>query len=136
MKTRRKNDSRRNARSESAARNADVSNAISPLIYRAIFGVAATAAIFSAFSGCAALNEDPNNDRYWFPTLRPYTEEERAARARTFPEGGDPYCDAEVGPRSISPRPFGWDVQRSKTYSSTAVFPVKPEFEQEAANDF
>lgn len=134
MKRRRKNDSRRNAPNDVSAKNEK--NAISPLIYKAIFGAAATTAILSAFAGCAALNENPNNDRYWFPTLRPYTDAERAARAQTFPDGGDPYCDAEVGPRSISPRPFGWDVQRSKTYATGNVFPVKPDFEKEAATDF
>lgn len=132
MKKRQKNDPRRNASSGVSVPNEK--NAISPLIYRAIFGVAATTVGF-AFVGCAALNENPNNDRFWFPTLRAPSAEERAARARTFPEGGDPYCDAEVGPRSISPRPFGWDVQRSKP-STSQPLPVLPEVEQGGAMDF
>lgn len=73
--------------------------------------------------GCRALNENPNNKRYWFPTLAVPTAEEKAARAYNFPEGGDPYVDAQVGPKSFDTRPRGWDVQRGKTANTLGVLP-------------
>ena len=69
----------------------------------------------SSFCGCKSLNDDPRNDRYWFPTLEPPSKAEKAARAMNFPDGGDPFVDAEVGPRSFNTRPRGWDIQRAKT---------------------
>ncbi|MBR6388479.1 MAG: hypothetical protein IKS14_09510 [Thermoguttaceae bacterium] len=77
--------------------------------------------------GCKSLNEDPKNDRIWFPTLCPPSESEKAARARTFPEGGDPYLDAQVGPKSFDTRPRGWDISRSRTASSFGELPDSPD---------
>ncbi len=65
--------------------------------------------------GCKSLNENPKNERFWFPTLEPPSKAEKAARAANFPDGGDPFVDAEVGPRSFNTRPRGWEIQRSKT---------------------
>ena len=73
--------------------------------------------------GCKSLNDDPNNTRFWFPTLLPPTKEERDARASQFPDGGDPYLDAEVGPRSLNTRPRGWADSRSRTSNSFGVVP-------------
>lgn len=72
----------------------------------------------SLLCGCKSLNKDPKNDRIWFPTLDPPSKAEKSARAINFPEGGDPFVDAEVGPRSFNTRPRGWDIQRSKTTDS------------------
>ena len=81
-------------------------------------------AIASFAVGCKALNEDPRNERIWFPTLCPPSQAERELRARTFPEGGDPYLDAQVGPRSFDTRPRGWDISRSRTSVSVGELPV------------
>jgi len=69
----------------------------------------------ASFCGCKSLNENPANERFWFPTLEPPSKAEKAARASNFPDGGDPFVDAEVGPRSFNTRPRGWEIQRSKT---------------------
>ena len=74
-------------------------------------------------AGCKALNENPNNDRFWFPTLCPPSAQEREARAATFLDGGDPYLDAQVGPRSFDTRPRGWEVSRSRTSYVSNVAP-------------
>ena len=66
-------------------------------------------------AGCKAMNENPNNERFWFPTLAPPTAAEREARASKFLDGGDPYLDAQVGPRSFDTRPRTWDISRSRT---------------------
>lgn len=73
--------------------------------------------------GCRAMNEDRNNTCVWFPTLFPPTDEEEAARRVNFPEGGDPFVDAEVGPRSFNTRPRGCEFQRSKTADVLGVYP-------------
>ena len=99
---------------------------LSILIYRgwrAAFATLALGTVCGA-AGCAALNENPNNDRFWFPTLRAPSAEERAMRASTFPDGGDPYINANVGPRSLSTRPIGWEVQRS---FPSQVYDVHPD---------
>ncbi|MBQ6827861.1 MAG: hypothetical protein IJO46_07585 [Thermoguttaceae bacterium] len=99
---------------------------LSILIYRGRF--CACAALASAalcgVSGCAALNENPNNDRFWFPTLRAPSAQERAMRASTFPDGGDPYMNANIGPKSLSTRPIGWEEQRS---FPSQVYDVHPD---------
>ncbi len=69
----------------------------------------------TALCGCKSLNENPKNERFWFPTLEPPSKAEKAARSASFPDGGDPFVDAEVGPRSFNTRPRSWDIQRSKT---------------------
>jgi len=69
----------------------------------------------AALCGCKSLNYNPKNDRFWFPTLEPPSNVEKAARAANFPDGCDPFVDAEVGPRSFNTRPRGWEIQRSKT---------------------
>lgn len=99
---------------------------LSILIYRARFGVLAALAsgILGGLSGCASLNENPNNDRFWFPTLRAPSAQERAMRAATFPDGGDPYMNANIGPKSLSTRPIGWEVQRS---FPSQVYDVHPD---------
>lgn len=99
---------------------------LSILIYKGRFCALAALAsgALCAFSGCAALNENPNNDRFWFPTLRAPSAEERAMRASTFPDGGDPYINANIGPRSLSTRPIGWEVQRS---FPSQVYDVHPD---------
>ena len=73
-------------------------------------------------TGCRALNENPEVG-CWFPTLIPPSDGEKRARALRFPEGGDPYVDAQVGPRSFDTRPKGWDVQRSKVSNTLGVLP-------------
>lgn len=85
--------------------------------------LSAALATLALSCGCKALNENPKNTRYWFPALCPPSREERELRAKNFPEGGDPYVDAEVGPKSISARPRGWDIQRSKTSTTFGVVP-------------
>lgn len=65
--------------------------------------------------GCKTLNEDPKNDRFWFPTIAPPSKKERELRGR-YAEGGDPYVDANVGPKSFNTRPKGCTDQRSRTY--------------------
>jgi hypothetical protein len=99
---------------------------LSILIYRGRFCVfaALVAGGLGGFSGCKALNENPNNDRFWFPTLRAPSAEERAMRASTFPDGGDPYVNANIGPKSLSTRPIGWEVQRS---FPSQVYDVHPD---------
>jgi hypothetical protein len=91
--------------------------------WRAAFATVALGTVFGG-AGCAALNENPNNDRFWFPTLRAPSAEERAMRASTFPDGGDPYMNANIGPRSLSTRPIGWEVQRS---FPSQVYDVHPD---------
>ena len=81
--------------------------------------IATAFAALATSCGCKAWNENPNNKRFWFPTLCPPSREEQELRAMNFPEGGDPYVDAEVGPRSLATRPRGWDMQRPRT-STTA----------------
>ena len=76
-----------------------------------------------AFPSCKALNESPNNTRYWFPTLAPPTKKEQEMRRRHFPEGCDPYVDANVGPRSFDTRPRGWYDQRAKTSDVLGEYP-------------
>ncbi|MBQ9372081.1 MAG: hypothetical protein IJU03_07815 [Thermoguttaceae bacterium] len=73
--------------------------------------------------GCKAMNENPNNDRIWFPTLAPPSATEREARSRHFLDGGDPYLDAQVGPRSLDTRPRSWDISRSRTSATLGVAP-------------
>ncbi|MBQ5788661.1 MAG: hypothetical protein IIW01_00085 [Thermoguttaceae bacterium] len=99
---------------------------LSILIYKGRFCALAALAsgALCALSGCQALNENPNNDRFWFPTLRAPSAEERAMRASTFPDGGDPYINANIGPRSLSTRPIGWEVQRS---FPSQVYDVHPD---------
>lgn len=84
--------------------------------------VALTSATLNAI-GCKTLNEDPRNQRIWFPTLAPPTKKEREMRNHNFPEGGDPYVDANVGPRSFDTRPRGWTDQRAKTHDVTNTYP-------------
>ena len=86
-----------------------------------LFCVALTAVSFAV--GCKSLNEDPRNERFWFPTLEPPSQQEREARSRTFVDGGDPYVDAQVGPRSLDTRPRGWDISRSRTAACLNVAP-------------
>ena len=51
--------------------------------------------------GCKTLNESPQNERFWFPTLAPPTQKEREMRSYNYPEGGDPFVGAEVGPKTL-----------------------------------
>lgn len=88
---------------------------------RRAFFAATCATLAPIVAGCKTLNEDPNNKWCWFPTLLPPSKEEREARAKTFPDGGDPYVDAEVGPKCFDTRPRGWDVSRSKTSTPESV---------------
>lgn len=79
--------------------------------------------ILTPFSGCKALNESPRNERFWFPTLAPPTKKEQEMRRYNYPEGGDPFVDASVGPRSFDTRPRGWTDQRSKTSDVLGTYP-------------
>ena len=85
--------------------------------------VSATFAVSFLAAGCKAMNENPNNDRVWFPTLAPPSSAEREARSRHFLDGGDPYLDAQVGPRSLDTRPRTWDISRSRTSATLGVAP-------------
>ncbi|MBQ9874080.1 MAG: hypothetical protein IJM30_06425 [Thermoguttaceae bacterium] len=80
-------------------------------------------ALLVSFPSCKTLNESPKNERFWFPTLMPPTQKEREMRAYNYPEGGDPYVDANVGPRSFNTRPRGWADQRSKTADVMGEYP-------------
>ncbi|MBQ1864298.1 MAG: hypothetical protein II561_08725 [Thermoguttaceae bacterium] len=73
--------------------------------------------------GCKTLNESPQNERFWFPTLAPPTQKEREMRSYNYPEGGDPFVDAEVGPKTFNTRPRGWFDQRSKTSDVLREYP-------------
>ena len=59
----------------------------------------------------------------WFPTLAPPTQKEREMRSYNYPEGGDPFVDAEVGPKTFNTRPRGWFDQRSKTSDVLREYP-------------
>ena len=85
--------------------------------------IATAFAALAASCGCKSLNENAENIRFWFPSLVPPSREERELREQNFPEGGDPYVDAEVGPKSISARPRGWDMQRPRTSTTFGVVP-------------
>lgn len=87
------------------------------------FGLFALTLVSCALPACKAMNESPNNKHYWFPTLAPPTKLEREMRQYNYPEGGDPYVDANVGPRSFDTRPRGWTDQRSKTTEVTGEYP-------------
>ena len=62
--------------------------------------------------GCQNLNEDVNNKCVWFPSfvepgyLNPYHES-------GYPDGTDPFPNANIGPKSLQARPFGYDLPRS-----------------------
>ena len=73
--------------------------------------------------GCKTLNESPQNELFWFPTLAPPTQKEREMRSYNYPEGGDPFVDAEVGPKTFNTRPRGWFDQRSKTSDVLREYP-------------
>ncbi len=81
------------------------------------------AIVFAYIPSCKALNESPNNKKFWFPTIAPPTEKEKAMRRANFPEGCDPFVDANVGPRSFDTRPAGWRDQRSKTSDVFGAYP-------------
>jgi hypothetical protein len=85
--------------------------------------LALTAFLLVSFSGCKTLNESPDNDRIWFPTLSPPTKKEQEMRRHNYPEGGDPYVDANVGPRTFDTRPRGWTDQRAKTSDVMGAYP-------------
>ena len=70
-----------------------------------------------------AAAESPQNERFWFPTLAPPTQKEREMRSYNYPEGGDPFVDAEVGPKTFNTRPRGWFDQRSKTSDVLREYP-------------
>ena len=44
-------------------------------------------------------------------------------RSYNYPEGGDPFVDAEVGPKTFNTRPRGWFDQRSKTSDVLREYP-------------
>lgn len=85
--------------------------------------MALLASLLAACPSCKSLNESPNNTRYWFPTLAPPTKAEQDMRRYNYPEGGDPFVDANVGPRSFNTRPRGWEDQRSKTSDVVGQYP-------------
>lgn len=88
---------------------------------RRFFGVFFSAIAGALFiPGCKTLNEDPNNNRFWFPTIMPPSKKERELRNR-YAEGGDPYVDANSGPRSFNTRPRGCTDQRSRTYYDNEI---------------
>lgn len=81
------------------------------------------AALIASFSGCKAMNESPKNERFWFPTIAPPTPKEQEMRRHNYPEGADPFVDANVGPRSFDTRPRGWQDQRSKPSDVFGTYP-------------
>ena len=72
--------------------------------------ILATALLGAA--GCQSLNDDPNNRCCWFPSLiapgylNPTHE-------KGYPDGTDPYPNANIGTRDMQMRPRGYDMPRS-----------------------
>ena len=62
--------------------------------------------------GCQSLNDNLNNKRVWFPSfvepgyLNP-------AHENGYPDGTDPYPNANIGTSSFQSRPYGYDLPRN-----------------------
>ncbi len=75
-----------------------------------VFAILATALLGAA--GCQSLNDDPNNRCCWFPSLIApgYLN---PAHEKGYPDGTDPYPNANIGTRGMQMRPRGYDMPRS-----------------------
>lgn len=78
---------------------------------------------FAWLSGCETMNNNPENKRFWYPSLQTpnYLNEEAQS---VYTEGCDPYLDPTVGPRSLQARGAGYDLPRSRTTQILGSQPV------------
>ena len=62
--------------------------------------------------GCESMNNDPKNTCVWFPSLIApgYLN---PAHEKGYPDGTDPYPNANIGTSSMQMRPQGYDMPRS-----------------------
>ncbi|MGI5831342.1 MAG: hypothetical protein ACOX6D_02250 [Thermoguttaceae bacterium] len=63
-------------------------------------------------AGCQSLNDDPNNTRVWFPSLVA-PGHLNPAHEKGYPDGTDPYPNANIGTDSMQMRPHGYDMPRN-----------------------